>query len=275
MIYPSATNGVATFDAPSKRTGTVSEDALPAMPSWSNAQTRRVEDPNALPEEQEPLHDDHDDAGHVPGQQSYAMGPMSPVGDALASPQRLPSPYQDDARQSLLAPQPQRPVQQSALQSPVQSTFGYDNTGYMSPASQQHQQQGQHTYGASEMDTPGAYAANPYHDNSYGYNNSQQHSTAYAAPTPAPSYHTQQPTSPYGQRTAYTSPPPPQQSSSYGYGNNPYSGQYQQQHPQEMGTTYNNQEMDTAYNSQRAPSNGWSNGTEYDRRPANGSWREV
>lgn len=274
MVYPSAGSGVATFDAPSKRPGIVSEDTLPAMPSWSNAQTRRVEDPDALPEEQEPLHNDHEDAGHVPGQQSYAMEPMSPVGGGV--PQRQLSPYQDEARQSLLAPQPQRPVQQSTLQSPVQSTFGYDNTGYMSPASQQHQQQGQYGYGASELDAPQSqYASNPYHDNNYGYNNSQQHSTAYTAPTPAPSYHTQQPTSPYGQRAVYTSPPP-QQSSSYGYGNNPYSGQYQQQHPSEMGTAYNTQEMDTSYNPrpvQRAPSNGYGN--EYDRRPGNGSWREV
>ena len=36
----------ATFDAPSNKNGAYNEDALPAMPSWEQAQSRHVEDNN-------------------------------------------------------------------------------------------------------------------------------------------------------------------------------------------------------------------------------------
>ena len=34
----------ATFDAPSNKNATYNEDSLPAMPSWDQAQSKRVED---------------------------------------------------------------------------------------------------------------------------------------------------------------------------------------------------------------------------------------
>jgi hypothetical protein len=51
----------ATFDAPSKQngTGTYNEDALPAMPSWDQAQSKRVQDEDV---EMEKL--DHNSAQH-------------------------------------------------------------------------------------------------------------------------------------------------------------------------------------------------------------------
>ncbi|KAK5098244.1 hypothetical protein LTS08_006377 [Lithohypha guttulata] len=39
----------ATFDAGNKRSAPIHEDSLPAMPSWDNAQTRRVQDTPSQP----------------------------------------------------------------------------------------------------------------------------------------------------------------------------------------------------------------------------------
>ena len=248
MAYgpPAGTGGVATFDAPSKSMGmgarTVTEDSLPIMPTWESASTRRVEDPDAIAEEEDAdAHLHQEQAAHAEGGQSYAMSTMNPTGD--------------EARQSLLAPQPQRPIQQSALQNPVQSPYDYQDTGYHSPAQN----------GFEGRQAQQNYAANPYQDNTYHYNIPQQ---GISHATPAPSYHTQQPMSPYQQRPAYPAQPP-QQTDNY-YGANPYqASQYQQQPTYEADTSYN------SYAPQRASSGGWGEGGVIDRRPVNGSWRDV
>jgi len=244
MAYGPQAGGVATFDAPSKSMGmgarTVTEDSLPVMPTWESASTRRVEDPDAIVEEED-AHLQQEQAAHATGGESYAMSPMNPSGD--------------EARQSLLAPQPQRPIQQSALQSPPQRPYEYQDTGYHSPA--------QHEFEGRQMQTN--YAPNPYQDNTYNYNTAQQ---GISHATPAPSYHTQQPMSPYQPRPTYPAQPS-QQTDNY-YAANPYqSSQYQLQPTYEADTSYN------SYAPQRAPSGGWGEGGSINRRPVNGSWRDV
>jgi hypothetical protein len=250
MMYgpPGGAGGIATFDAPSKNTGRVHEDTLPMMPTWETSNTRRVEHP----EDEEDAHLDHEDAGTtVSGQQSFAMGPVSPTTGLPPRPQRLISYGGDEARQSLLAPQPQRPVQQSALQSPVQSpTYGYEDTSYTSPS---------HVYNAtSELDsapTSQGYAANPYQDNSYNNYNNRPAPASYTSP--APSYHTSRPMANSQQYGGYTSPPPPQQAQNTGYyGANPYASApapYQQHGSQDVGTAYASPAQ------QRMPSGGYDN----------------
>ena len=49
MMYNSAGPQFATFDAGNKRSANIHEDSLPTMPSWDNAQTRRVEDHTPQP----------------------------------------------------------------------------------------------------------------------------------------------------------------------------------------------------------------------------------
>lgn len=44
MMYNGASQQFATFDTPSKREANIHEDSLPAMPTWSSATTRQVED---------------------------------------------------------------------------------------------------------------------------------------------------------------------------------------------------------------------------------------
>lgn len=137
MMYNHNGPQFATFDAGNKRSANIHEDSLPAMPSWDNAPTRRVEEPT-LSQQQQRARDDME------------MERMLPYGQSQRSPTHE-SPYASD-----LGAQNQT------------SRGGYNNDYYdapMSPAPTYYS-----TAPAGAPAATGARALSPQHTYDTGYN---------------------------------------------------------------------------------------------------------
>ncbi|KAL5357510.1 hypothetical protein BJX96DRAFT_172588 [Aspergillus floccosus] len=102
---------VARFDAPKSPTPKINEDALPAMPSWDSAVTRRVEDKEAHSDamEMEPLNP----ANHEPRRMPSNPGPHGPNYMGLPPPVRTGTsssyypesrPYDDQSAYGMRSP---------------------------------------------------------------------------------------------------------------------------------------------------------------------------
>ncbi|KAF2479328.1 hypothetical protein BDY17DRAFT_313187 [Neohortaea acidophila] len=144
----------ATFDAPS---GKYNEDALPAMPSWSTAQSRRIEQEAAEPEdveldkldqhsppEQSLLHQGHDSAGYH--QEDGDLGAMAanPYNDhSPYQPQHDPSQYQAPYNRSQYQPQPHQASQIYTPPTPLTPEYEepnpYQSYNQYQPRAQYHQ----------------------------------------------------------------------------------------------------------------------------------------
>lgn len=148
MMYASHGPQFATFDTGNKRSANIHEDSLPAMPSWDNAATRRVED-NTPSQQQQRARSDMEMERMLP----YGQGPHSPTRE---------SPYNSD-----LGAQNQS------------ARGGYNNDYYdapMSPAPTYYS-----TQHASASTAAGARAMSPPQQHDMGYRG------ATTSPAPYPS----------------------------------------------------------------------------------------
>ncbi|KAF2149639.1 hypothetical protein K461DRAFT_324102 [Myriangium duriaei CBS 260.36] len=251
----------ATFDAPTKNTRRANEDALPAMPSWSDAQSRRVEDHHSAHDDvemgklnnagqSEPMlpkfeSDDYayarGDSAHGIGSNSHNTGDLGLGAGAMAT-----SPYRDTYSR--------------------QDTYRGSSPA---PTYHTHQQYGQGNRGYGQAQTYDS----PY--NNYDHNPS----TTTAVGTAYTAAHTAQPYSP-------TRSAQPQQQQSYNAQRTQsptYAPQQQQQQQHGYSAPQQSQQQGyTAYPGQASyqaheptsPSV-YSSVPETTRKPVQGSWRDV
>lgn len=194
----------AQFDAPSGpkgyRQSAANEDALPAMPSWDQATSRKVEQEGPHEEDVE-LEKMSQEAPMIPkkdstypyhgnaASQSGQMGMASdPYRDSTYGQQRQQSPFQPYGAQQQRQPSPYDPYEARQQQSPTSTTYqGYGG---------QQRQPSYESYNARQQQSP---TGNPYG----GYGDQQRspiHSNTNSSYEP---YQT-------GRQYAQTTSPPPQ-----------------------------------------------------------------
>lgn len=274
----------ATFESPAKTARYGNEDALPAMPSWSDAQSRRIEDHSHEHEDlemgklnnagqTEPMLPkfESDDFRSANGSSAYGvhnqtgdlgLGAGAGAGAMAAVPYRDNYSRQESYGRSTAATPTSysRPHQQPYGQAPS-TAYGYTrgNNGYAAH-NQLHEQEQEHE-------------ESPYHN--------YEHDAAPAAPAPAygnppqeEAYHRNHQPQLYASQSSPTYPQPagyhPDRVQSPGYAPQTSSPQKQSYAAYPGQSTYQS--------SAPAPSSaGYSSygGPETTRKPVQGSWRDV
>lgn len=278
MVYQSSAPQFATFDAPTKK---VNEDSLPAMPSWDDAQERRVEDTNH--EEPAQGHGDDVEMGRVNshnqnqqqrlgrgGYSQLSHGPASPVGSppygrpdeyfggvAAVAGGVASHPYNSDLGTQQLGPTRQQSYPSDFQPAPSPA-----------PTYATHDPQQNTLLAAGDRFVPGAASPSPDQYNRRPFNSNQspppsnfsrpqrQNSDNFSRPY-APTISTQYEPSNYP--PSYRSPPPRRESQSgFGYPRASQDGGYE------------NVNLNSPMAEQRPPSL-----LQVGRKPVMGSYREV